>query len=166
METKRCPVVAPFRGQILLSRDCDPEASLAPVPALIMEPAALKLTDAAPRRARPAGVYLTQGFTSLEAETQKTFSSLQIFIKYLSTFNLSHHAIYNGISGDVLCSCRFNFLPNPYMPPWLRSRALLPAGLHHNKTQTHDAAKKRDLTECLQPITAGIKSYLTLKSCC
>lgn len=116
---------------------------MAVVPAFIMEPAALKLTDTAPQRARPPGVYLTEGFTLLEAETQKTFSSLQIFIKYLSTFNLSHHAIYNGISGDVLCLCRFNFLPNPYMPSWLLSRALLQAGLDNNKTQTHDAAKKR-----------------------
>ena len=80
-----------------------------------------KLTDTAPQRGR--GLYLTVGFTRLEAETQKTLSTQQIFIKYLSTFNLSHHAIYNRIRVDFLCWCRFNFLPNPYMSHWHSSKA-------------------------------------------
>lgn len=48
--------------------------------------------------------------------------NLQIFIKYLTTFNLSHYAIYNGINRDVLC---FNFKLNPHPPPWPVSRSLL-----------------------------------------
>lgn len=48
--------------------------------------------------------------------------NLQIFIKYLTTFNLSHYAIYNGINRDVLC---FNFKLNPHPPPWPESRSLL-----------------------------------------
>lgn len=106
----------------------DPEASLALVPAFIMEPPAVSLLTPLQREPDPgpgyAGVHLADGFTLLEAPPKKAFGALQIFLKRSTTFNLSHRTIYNRISEDVLCLCRFNFVPNPYMPSWPVSRSI------------------------------------------
>lgn len=113
----------------------------------------MKLTDTRPRPMCLGSSHRRLCFAGIQ-NPPKPFKDF-MFIKYLTTFNLSHRAIYNRIRRDVLHLCR---CLNPMMQPWPVSRWLL--GSLANQKHAQDTV----CNHCQDRF--GMKSYLTPERSC